>query len=111
MKRRLGSNSSTLICSCHKTRAGRGGAERSTSTKLCIHNNATSDAAVLNVPHKPHRYAAAASTKKKNKKKGLRPPAKIEMKAGHTISARRTMKRNAAVDWRLRRSKVITSTP
>src|ERR1039458_3854120 len=99
---RFGSNSVVLICSPEKMCQGKlppRSAHTCSSTKLSAHSKTTSAAAVLNVSHKPHRYAAAVSTKTKNRKNGLLgPSANTEMKAGHTTSAACTRMRNDEVD-------------
>src|SRR5271165_933563 len=102
MNKRFGSNSVTLICKPDKKCQGML-PPRATHTcrrrKLSAHNSTTSAAAVLNVSHKPQRYAAAVKTKMKNRKNGLLgPSANTEIKAGHMMSAACTRTRNEAVD-------------
>src|SRR4051794_41785241 len=106
MNRRFGWNSVTLICRPVKARRGaEPEGQTCKSTKLSIQSKAASAAAVANVSHKPQRYAAAANTKKKNKKNGGRGlPEKTERRAGKRKSPGCRRKQKARGDGCRRRT-------
>src|ERR1700747_3407427 len=81
------------------------------NARLSTHSSETEAIEVITVSHKPQRYAAAAITNKKNRKKGLLcPVVNSDITPGKTTSAEWTSRRNGTVVcWRERNRNVITS--